>query len=39
MSRGTQNMKKGPDALDTVENESESAKNENGTRCPRYRQK
>jgi hypothetical protein len=27
-------MKKGPDALGTVENESGRAKHENGTRCP-----
>jgi hypothetical protein len=32
-------MKTGPDALDTAENESRSAKNENGTRRPRYRRK
>jgi hypothetical protein len=34
-----QNMKKGPDALDTAENESGSVKQENGTRRPRYSQK
>jgi hypothetical protein len=34
-----QNMKTGPDALCTVENESGSAKHENGTRRPRYRRK
>jgi hypothetical protein len=34
---GTQNVKTGPDALDTAENESGSAKVENGTRRPRYR--
>jgi hypothetical protein len=39
MSPGAQNMKKGPDALDTAENESGSAKDENGTRRPRYRRK
>jgi hypothetical protein len=39
MSQGAQNMKKGPNALATVENESGSAKHENGTRRPRYRRK
>jgi hypothetical protein len=37
MSPGAQNMKTGPDVLDTAENESGSAKLENGTRRPRYR--
>jgi hypothetical protein len=32
MSLGAQNMKTGLDAPGTVENESESAKHENGTR-------
>jgi hypothetical protein len=31
MGLGAQNMKKGPDALDTDENESESAKHKNET--------
>jgi hypothetical protein len=39
MSPGAQNMKMRPDALDTSENESGSAKHENGTRRTRYRQK
>jgi hypothetical protein len=39
MNQGAQNMKTGPDALVTVENESASAKYENGTRRPRYRRK
>jgi hypothetical protein len=39
MSQGAQNMKTGPDALGTAENESERAKHENGTRHPRYRGK
>jgi hypothetical protein len=39
MSPGGQNMKTGPDALGTVENESRRAKQENGTRRPRYRRK
>jgi hypothetical protein len=34
-----QNMKSSLDDLGTVENESGSAKHENGTRLPRYRQK
>jgi hypothetical protein len=34
-----QNMKTGPNALGTAKNMSGSAKNENGTRRPRYRQK
>jgi hypothetical protein len=32
-------MKKGPDALDTSENESMIAKHDNGTRRSRYRRK
>jgi hypothetical protein len=36
MSLGTQNMKTGPDALGTVENESGHTKHENETRRPRY---
>jgi hypothetical protein len=32
-------MKTGPDALGTDENVSDSAKQENGTRCPPYRRK
>jgi hypothetical protein len=36
MSLRVQNMKTGPDALGIVENESRSAKHENGTRRPRY---
>jgi hypothetical protein len=39
MSPGAQNMKKGPDTLDTAENEYGSAKDENGPRRPRYRRK
>jgi hypothetical protein len=38
-SSGAQNMKTGPDALGNAENESESAKRDNGTRHPRYRRK
>jgi hypothetical protein len=38
MSLGAQNMQTGPDVLGTVENESGSAKLENGTRRPRYRE-
>jgi hypothetical protein len=38
-SPGVQNIKMGPDALDTAENESGSAKHEIGARRPRYRQK
>jgi hypothetical protein len=38
-SQGAQNMKKGPDALGTAENESGTAKHKNGTRRPRYRRK
>jgi hypothetical protein len=36
MSQGAQNMKIGPNALGTDENESERAKHENVTRRPRY---
>jgi hypothetical protein len=36
---GLQNMKMGPDALNTAENESGSAKYEKWTRCPRYHRK
>jgi hypothetical protein len=36
---GAQNMKTGPDALGTVENDSRSSKHENGTRLPRFRRK
>jgi hypothetical protein len=39
MSRGAQNMKTGPDALVTPENESGRTKHEKGTRRPRYRRK
>jgi hypothetical protein len=39
MSLGAQNMKTGPDALCTAENESRSVKHENRTRRPRYRRK
>jgi hypothetical protein len=39
MSLGAQNMKTGPDALGTAENESGQEKQENGTRRPRYRRK
>jgi hypothetical protein len=39
MSLGSQNMKKGPDALDTAENESGSTKHVNGTRRTRHCQK
>jgi hypothetical protein len=39
MSPRAQNMKTGPDALGTFENESERAKHENGTRLPQNRQK
>jgi hypothetical protein len=38
-SPGASNMKTGPDAPSTAENESGSAKHENGTRRPRYRRK
>jgi hypothetical protein len=34
-----QNMKTGPDAIGTVDNEFRSAKYENGTRRRRYRRK
>jgi hypothetical protein len=37
MSLSVQNMKMGPDALGTAENESGRAKHENRTGCPRYR--
>jgi hypothetical protein len=39
MSPGAQNIKTGPDALATAENESGRAKHENGTRRPPYRRK
>jgi hypothetical protein len=39
MSLEAQNMKTGPDALGTAENETGSAKHENETRRPRYRRK
>jgi hypothetical protein len=39
MIPGAQNMKTGPDALGTVENESGGAKHENMTLRPRYRRK
>jgi hypothetical protein len=39
MSSGAQKMKTGPDARGIVENESGSAKHENGTRRPRKRRK
>jgi hypothetical protein len=39
MSPRAQNMKTGPDALHTAENESGSAKYENGTRRTRHRRK
>jgi hypothetical protein len=38
-SPGEQNTKTGPDALGTAENVSGSAKEENGTRRPRFRRK
>jgi hypothetical protein len=37
MSSAAQNMKTGPDALGTAENESARAKHENGTRRTRHR--
>jgi hypothetical protein len=37
MSPTAQNMKTGPDALGTAENESDNAKHENGTRRTRHR--
>jgi hypothetical protein len=37
MIPGAQNMKKGPDALGTAENEYGRAKHDNETRRPRYR--
>jgi hypothetical protein len=39
MSPGAQNMKTGPVALNSVENESGQTKEENGTRRPRYSRK
>jgi hypothetical protein len=39
MSSGAENIKSGPDALDTAENEFGSAKHENWARRPRYRRK
>jgi hypothetical protein len=39
MSLAAQNLKTGADALGTTEIESESAKHENETRCPRYLRK
>jgi hypothetical protein len=39
MSTGGQNMKTKTSALSTVENESQSAKYENGTQRPQYRRK
>jgi hypothetical protein len=39
MSTGAPNMKNGPDALGTAENESGSAQHEKGTRRTRYRRK
>jgi hypothetical protein len=39
MIPGAQNMKTGPNAIVTAENESERAKNKNGKRFPRYDQK
>jgi hypothetical protein len=39
MSPGAQNIKTGPDALGTAENESGIAKLENGTRRTRHRRK
>jgi hypothetical protein len=39
MSLRAQNMKTGPKALGTIENDSGSAKHENGTRRRRYRRK
>jgi hypothetical protein len=38
-SPGAQNIKTGPDALGTAENEFGSAKHDNGTRRPLYRRK
>jgi ferredoxin len=38
-SLGAQNMKTGPDALGTAENEYGSTKHENGTRRTRHRRK
>jgi hypothetical protein len=39
MSPGAQNIKMGPDALGTVENELGHAKHENETQRPRHRRK
>jgi hypothetical protein len=39
MSQVAQNMKTGPDAPGTAENESGSAKDENGMRRPLYRRR
>jgi hypothetical protein len=39
MIPGMENMKTGPDALGTSENEFGSLKHENGTRRPRYHRK
>jgi hypothetical protein len=39
MSPGAQNMKTGPDAVGTAENEYGDAKQENGTRRPQKRRK
>jgi hypothetical protein len=39
MSSGAQNMKMGPDAIGTAENESERTKHENGSRRPPYSRK
>jgi hypothetical protein len=39
MSPGAQNLKTGPDAVCTAENEYGDTKQENGTRRPRYRRK
>jgi hypothetical protein len=39
MNPGVQNMQTGPDALETVKNESGSAKYANETRRPRYHRK
>jgi hypothetical protein len=39
MSRGAQDMKTGPGVLGTAQNDSGTAKHENGTQGPRYRPK
>jgi hypothetical protein len=39
MSQGAKNIKMGPDALGTTQNEAGSAKHENMTRRPRSRRK